>query len=107
MQTPLLLDTGAAVTLLRKDTWDKVTSHSPQQLVPWSETKLVGANGSPLNIHGSAPWIECMICEEVHRLTYTVKIVSLRPVPSIVAYTYIKPYANLNLGCPSPIDITR
>ena len=54
VQTPLLLDTGAAVTLLRKDTWDKVTSHSPQQLVPWSETKLVGANGSPLNIHGSA-----------------------------------------------------
>lgn len=47
VRTPLLLDTGAAVTLLHKDTWDKVNSHSPQRLTPWSVTRLMGADGSP------------------------------------------------------------
>ena len=30
----LLLDTGVAVTLLRKDTWDCVTDNRPQKLTP-------------------------------------------------------------------------
>ena len=50
----LLLDTGAAVTLLRKDTWDRVTTNCSQKLTPWPAPGLVGADGSPLETQGSA-----------------------------------------------------
>ena len=47
----LLLDTGAAVTLIRKDTWDQITSrsHSPPLLMP-----CPALDGSPLETHGKA-----------------------------------------------------
>ena len=32
----LLLDTGAVVTLLRDDTWLRVTTNTPKHLRPWS-----------------------------------------------------------------------
>ena len=48
----LLLDTGAAVTLLRKDTWLQVAAKNPQDLRPWSAMKLVSAGGTPLTVHG-------------------------------------------------------
>lgn len=50
----LLLDTGAAVTLLREDTWLQVAADNPQALRPWSAGKLVSAGGTPLTIHGCA-----------------------------------------------------
>ena len=34
--TSFLLDTGAAVTLLRRDTWANVTASHPQELKSWS-----------------------------------------------------------------------
>ena len=50
-----LLYTGAAVTLLRKDTWDRVNAQSPsQELEPWSGKGLVGEDGSQLTVHGTA-----------------------------------------------------
>ena len=51
---PFLLDTGAAVTLLRKDTWDHVNLDNWQSLWSYSAVQLVGVDGSPLTIHGSA-----------------------------------------------------
>ena len=51
----LLLDTGATVTLLRKDTWERVTkgnSNHPQ-LAPCIALELVRADGTPLQTHGS------------------------------------------------------
>ena len=50
----LLLDTGAAVTLLRADTWSQITAKTPQQLRSWSTVTLVSAGGTPLTIHGCA-----------------------------------------------------
>lgn len=49
----LLLDTGAAVMLLRQDVWTKAI---PQQCIlkPWSGATLVSARGTPLTIHGHA-----------------------------------------------------
>ena len=49
----LLLDTGAAVALLRHDVWTKAV---PQRstLKPWSGATLVIAGGMPLTIHGHA-----------------------------------------------------
>ena len=54
-QISWLLDTGAAVTLLREDAWRRLrTKQKFPELKPWSSLKLVGAGGDPLTIHGSA-----------------------------------------------------
>ena len=52
----LLLDTGAAVTLLRQDVWAKVAASpdSPAQLGSWTGASLVSAGGIPLTVHGCA-----------------------------------------------------
>jgi len=51
--TSLVLDTGASVTLIHRDTWARNTSH-PQELASWPSLKLVSADGSPLTVHGRA-----------------------------------------------------
>ena len=53
VSTSFLLDTGSAVTLLQKDTWDWISVTNPQKLSPWSKLQLVGVDGSPLIVHGS------------------------------------------------------
>ena len=48
-----VLDTGAAVCLLRKDVWDRAnTKHCPLQ--PWNGSKLVSVDGSPVQFLGVA-----------------------------------------------------
>ena len=42
----LLLDTGAAVTLLRQEVWSRNTT--PGELRPWTGAALVSAEGTPL-----------------------------------------------------------
>ena len=49
----LLLDTGAAVTLLRRDVWMRTAAQS-SDLKPWSGATLVSAGGTRLTIHGCA-----------------------------------------------------
>ena len=48
-----LVDTGSALTILHRDTWEKC-KEPQQQLVPWCQSKLVGAEGSQLHVFGSA-----------------------------------------------------
>ncbi len=50
--TSFLLNTGAAVTLLWRDTWERVTASNPRDLGSYSVVQLVGVNGSPLTVHG-------------------------------------------------------
>ena len=47
-----VLDTGAAVTLLREDTWDNLAPDTP--LEPWTRHNLVGVEGSQLQVRGLA-----------------------------------------------------
>ena len=47
-----LLDTGAAVSLISRDVWRRVNAKQPTKLQPWSDQKLVGVDGSPLEVHG-------------------------------------------------------
>ena len=47
-----MLDMGAAVSLLRKNAWDNVGSE--HQLIPWTGPRLVGVQGTPLEVHGVA-----------------------------------------------------
>ena len=51
-QTPtsFVLDTGAAVTLLRLDHWNQTET---TQLKPWDGANLISANGSPITVHGT------------------------------------------------------
>ena len=46
-----LVDTGAAVTLVRKEVWE--CTKGRQQLEPWHGQKLVGVNGLPVTTYGS------------------------------------------------------
>ena len=45
-----MLDTGAAVTLLNHDYWSELGT---SQLKPWDRANLVGANRSPITVHGT------------------------------------------------------
>ena len=48
-----LVNTGSALTILRRDIWEKCKAPE-QRLVPWCQNKLVGAEGSRLHVFGSA-----------------------------------------------------
>ena len=50
-----LVDTGSALTILHiaRDIWEKC-KEPQQQLVPWCQSKLIGAEGSQLHVFGSA-----------------------------------------------------
>jgi hypothetical protein len=45
-----LLDTGASVTLFRKDTWERVNAGNTHTLAAWAGQPLVGVDGSPLQV---------------------------------------------------------
>ena len=53
VEVTLLLDTGAAVTLVRQDVWSQLVT-GPSTLKPWSGATLVSAGGTPLSVHGCA-----------------------------------------------------
>ena len=68
-----LLDTGAALTLFREDTWARISAESPQELRLWSTPKLVSAGGTPLTTHGSA---QVELDQEGEKFTTDVVVVS-------------------------------
>ena len=47
-----MVDTGAAVSLLGTDTWNKIKGNS--MLAPWTNPGLVGVGGAPLRVSGTA-----------------------------------------------------
>ena len=49
--TAFLVDTGAAVTLIRDDVWQQ-TSTASKELKPWKGCRLLSVDGSPLHIRG-------------------------------------------------------
>ena len=72
----LLVDTGAAVTLLRKDVWDRV-SVSEGPLTPCSALGLVGADGSPLQTFGTTS-----VTLALNGATMSVDVVVASPLTS-------------------------
>ena len=54
ISTCILVDTGAATSVLNKDLWDKAKGKGPD-LRSVAGRKLVGVQGKPLNLYGSAP----------------------------------------------------
>ena len=56
----LLVDTGAAVTLVRRETWDEIYPIlGDNKLEPWMERKLMAVDGTPLRVFGCAKWTSC------------------------------------------------
>jgi len=86
VRTPFLLDTGAAVTLLRKDTWDHVNLDNRQSLCPYSAVQLVGVDGSPLTIHGSAT-VDLHL--DGHSITTDVVVVSPLTAEAILGLDFL------------------
>ena len=48
----MLVDTGAAATLLRLDVWEQIVTCNPLPLEPCPSMRLLGAGGEPLTVHG-------------------------------------------------------
>ena len=79
VKVSFLVDTGAAVTLFRKDTWDGVSGVSATpDLSPCLALRLVGVDGTALHTHGSAA-IELDLCGR--RILMVVVVVS--PLTSV------------------------
>ena len=53
VDTSFLLDTGAAYTLIRNDGWERIAAENSRDLEQWTGQRIVGANGSPLRVHGT------------------------------------------------------
>ena len=82
-----LLDTGAPVTLLRKDVWDKINARLQRDLEPWTGQSLVGVNGSPIHVHGQAN-VTIKLDEE--ELPLNVIVVSSLTTEAIIGLNFLK-----------------
>ena len=49
-----MLDTGAAVSLINEDTWNKLANLTVKPLSKWGGCQLVGVEGSPTPVVGLA-----------------------------------------------------
>ena len=72
----LLVDTGAAVTLLREDVWTKIATRTGD-LKPWSGVSLVSAGGTALTIHGSA-----CVSLKIEGRTFPTELIVVSPLTS-------------------------
>ena len=72
-----LLDTGAVVTLLREDKWKEISAGGERRLRPWSTQRLVGVDGSPLDIRGCAA-VDFVVADE----SFTVEVVVIGSLTS-------------------------
>ena len=97
MEVSLLVDTGAAVTLLRLDTWERVVGKSPVVLEPWNAVKLLSAGGAPLTVHGRAHVVLSLGAER-----FQVEVVVASPLtsPAILGLDFLlQQHATIDLAC--------
>ena len=66
----ILVDTGAAATVLAKEVWDKAKTSEAQLASPEQKTRLVGVQGSPLQLCGAAE-----VCLELGGETFPTKVI--------------------------------
>ena len=84
-----LLDTGAATTLLRENTWDRVKT-STSTLQPAYKKKLVGVDGTPLWVLGQG-WVDLDIGGKIYLLE--IIVVSSLTSPAILGLDFLQEYA--------------
>ena len=108
--TSFLLETGAAVTLMRKNEWDLISLGT--ELEPWAEQNLVSVEGTPLLIYGHAT-VDLSLGEQ----TYSVDIVVVGTLTTraILGIDFLMRYngivdvgkAQLILGKAAPLELHR
>ena len=69
-QVSFLVDTGAAVSLICGEIWEHIKLSEPPKLTP-IRTRLVGADGSPLQVQGSAV-VELTISGQVFKQEFII-----------------------------------
>lgn len=97
-KTSFLVDTGAAVSLLRKDAWARSNANRAptETLEPWSNSRLVGVDGSPLPVLGYTQ-VEIDLAGE--KLPADVVVVSTLTTEAILGLDFFHKYrANIDLG---------
>lgn len=94
-RVPFLVDTGATVTLLRKDVWDRANP-AHQKLEPWSKSRLVGVDGTPLQTHGCTN-----VTIDVDGRAYQIDVVVVSPLTTeaILGLDFLRTHqASVDLG---------
>ena len=97
-KTSFLVDTGAAVSLLRKDAWARSNADRAHTgtLEPWSKPRLVGVDGSPLPVLGCTQ-VEIDLAGE--KLPTEVVVVSALTTEAILGLDFLHKYrAKVDLG---------
>ena len=77
VEVTLLLDTGAAVTLVRQDVWSQLVT-GPSTLKPWSGATLVSATSLALGDHALSDSVS-FVC--VRSARYTLSLFALYAHP--------------------------
>ena len=63
---PALIDTGAAVTAIRSQVWDKYLGHKNCCLDSSSTSRVTSVSGSPLSVLGKV-WLNFVIKSDVYQ----------------------------------------
>ena len=95
--TSFLLDTGASATLLRRDAWERVnTPPAQKELTPCPEHRLVGVDGTPLQVHGRAT-----VCLDLAGESFELEAIVVSPLTSeaILGLDFLqKQQATIDIG---------
>ena len=81
-----LLDTGSALTILRKDVWERCKLPT-QQEQPWNQKRLVGAGGTLLHVYG---WAAVEIDVKGEKFSQSVVIVDPLATEAILGLDVLK-----------------
>ena len=83
-----LLDTGSALTILRKSIWDRC-KQPDDKLEPWNQQSLVGAEGTTLRVYGST----CVQWEvDGKEFSHNVAVVDPLTTEAILGLDFLKGY---------------
>ena len=101
-----MLDTVAAVTLFRKDTWDHVVQNSQSSLQTYSTVKLIGVDGFPLTVHGNTT---VDLHFNGHSVTTDFVVVSPLTAEAILGLDFLQghqAYVEFKFGWPIEVSAT-
>ena len=68
MRIKFLVDSGAAVALMRNNVWERVSKNHPQKLCAYKSSGLVGVEGSSLTVHRCATIISIWVIVSSKRM---------------------------------------
>ena len=82
-----LLDTGADITLISRDIWRQINAKQQSILRPWLDRKLMGVDGSPLQVHGQ---VRAVMVVQGHTLEMEALVVSPLTTEGILGLNFLK-----------------